>query len=283
MPDLRKGLKLSRRELLSAGTASVVSGALIGSASEKVSAGQFAASRYPQVAGIKALTFDVFGTVVDWRSSIIREGQLLSKSKGLNVDWAKFADGWPSRYDRAMDRVRKGKIPWTKIDGLNRLIIDELLQEFEIKGLSPAEVAELNRVWQRLIPWPDSVPGLNRLRSRYILVTLSNGNISLLVNMAKNVGLPWDCVLSAELSGHYKPDKEVYETAAGLLDLPPENVMMVAAHKGDLRAASRVGFKTAFVPRPLEYGPGRNVDTTPDDSFDITAGNFLDLAHQLGA
>jgi 2-haloacid dehalogenase len=115
------------------------------------------------------------------------------------------------------------------------------------------------------------------------LVTLSNGNISLLVNMAKNVGLPWDCVLSAELSGHYKPDKEVYETAAGLLDLPPENIMMVTAHKGDLRAASRVGFKTAFVPRPLEYGPGGTVDTTPDDSFDITAGDLLDLAHQLGA
>ena len=178
---------------------------------------------------------------------------------------------------------RKGEIPWVKIDALHRVILDELLQEFEIKGLSLAEVAELNRAWHRLIPWPDSVPGLNRLRSSYILVTLSNGNISLLVNMAKNAGLPWDCVLSAELSGHYKPDKEVYETAAGLLDLPPENVMMVAAHKGDLRAARGVGFKTAFVPCPLERGPGRDVDTTPDDSFDITASDFLDLAHQLGA
>jgi 2-haloacid dehalogenase len=115
------------------------------------------------------------------------------------------------------------------------------------------------------------------------LVTLSNGNISLLVNMAKNAGLPWDCVLSSELSGHYKPDREVYETAAGLLDLPPENIMMVAAHKTDLKAASRVGFKTAFVLRPLEYGPGRDVDTTPDDAFDLTASDFLDLAHQLGA
>ncbi|MDA2939126.1 haloacid dehalogenase type II, partial [Acidobacteria bacterium AH-259-A15] len=281
MPNARKGLKFSRRELLSAGTASVVSGAIIGSASKKVSAGQSATRRYPRVAGVRALTFDVFGTVVDWRSSVIREGQLLSESKGLNVDWAKFADSWRSGYGPAMDRVRKGEMPWTKIDGLHRLILDELVQEFEIKGLSPAEVADLNRVWHRLIPWPDSVPGLNRLRSRYILVTLSNGNISLLVNMAKNAGLPWDCVLSAELSGHYKPDKEVYETAAGLLDLPPENVMMVAAHKGDLRAARGVGFKTAFVPRPLERGPGRDVDTTPDDSFDITASDFLDLAHQL--
>jgi 2-haloacid dehalogenase len=283
MSNGRKGLKFSRRELLSTGSAAVVSGALTGSASEEVTAGQSVTGRDQAVAGVKALTFDVFGTVVDWRSSIIREGQLLSASKGLNVDWAKFADSWRAGYGPAMDRVRKGEIPWVKIDALHRVILDELLQEFEIKGLSSGEVAELNRAWHRLTPWPDSVPGLNRLRSRYILVTLSNGNISLLVNMAKNVGLPWDCVLSAELSGHYKPDKEVYETAAGLLDLPPENIMMVAAHKGDLRAAHAVGFKTAFVPRPLERGPDRDVDTAPDDSFDITASDFLDLAHQLGA
>jgi 2-haloacid dehalogenase len=269
--------------LLSVGAASVIAGPLFGSATEKVSAGQTPTGHYPRLSGVKALTFDVFGTVVDWRSSIIREGQLLSESKGLNVDWAAFADGWRSGYHPAMDRVRKGEIPWTKIDGLHRIILDELLQEFEIKGLSASEIDELNRVWHRLIPWPDSVPGLNRLRSRYILVTLSNGNISLLVNMAKNASLPWDCVLSSELSGHYKPDKEVYETAAGLLDLLPENIMMVAAHKTDLKAASRVGFKTAFVLRPLEYGPGRDVDTTPDDAFDITASDFLDLAHQLGA
>jgi len=283
MSNIRKGLKLSRREWLSTSTAVVISGALMVSEGEKVSAGQSVTERSSNIAGVKALTFDVFGTVVDWRSSIIREGQLLSESKGLNVDWAKFADSWRSGYGPAMNRVRNGDIPWTKIDGLHRLILDQLIQEFEIHGLSPSEVAEFNRVWHRLIPWPDSVPGLNRLRSRYILATLSNGNISLLVNMAKNAGLPWDCVLSAELSGHYKPDKEVYETAAGLLDLPPENVMMVAAHKGDLRAARSVGFKTAFVPRPLERGPGRYVDTTSDNSIDITATDFLDLAHQLGA
>ena len=283
MSNIWKGLKLSRREWLSTGTTAILSGALMGSAGVKILAGQSATGRSSKISGVKALTFDVFGTVVDWRSSIIREGQLLSVSKGLNVDWAKFADSWRMGYGPAMNRVRKGDIPWTKIDGLHRLILDQLIQEFEIQGLSPSEIAEFNRVWHRLIPWPDSVPGLNRLRSRYILATLSNGNISLLVNMAKNAGLPWDCVLSAELSGHYKPDKEVYETAAGLLDLPPENVMMVAAHKGDLRAARSVGFKTAFVPRPLENGPGGDVDTTPDDTFDITASDFLDLAHQLGA
>ncbi len=173
MPNGGKGLKLSRRELLSTGTAAVVSGAVTGSASEEVSAGQSVTGRDQRVAGVKALTFDVFGTVVDWRSSIIREGQLLSASKGLNVDWAKFADSWRAGYGPAMDRVRKGEIPWVKIDALHRVILDELLQEFEIKGLSFAEVAELNRAWHRLTPWPDSVPGLNRLRSRYILVTLS--------------------------------------------------------------------------------------------------------------
>jgi 2-haloacid dehalogenase len=225
----------------------------------------------------------VFGTVVDWRSSIIREGQLLSEAKGLDVDWATFADRWRAGYVPSMNRVRNEELPWMKIDALHRLVLDELLEEFKLKGLTSAEVDELNRVWHRLIPWPDSVPGLNRLRSRYILATLSNGNISLLVDMAKNAGLPWDCVLSAELSGHYKPDKEVYETAADLLDLPAELITMVAAHKGDLRAARSVGFKTAFVPRPLEHGPGRDIDTAPDDSFDINAKDFLDLAHQLGA
>jgi 2-haloacid dehalogenase len=237
----------------------------------------------PRGAGVKALTFDVFGTVVDWRSSIIREGQLLSEDKGLDIDWATFADRWRAGYGTSMNRVRTGELPWMKIDALHRLVLDELLEEFALKDLTPAEVDELNRAWHRLIPWQDSVPGLNRLRSRYIIATLSNGNVSLLVNMAKQAGLPWDCVLSAELSRHYKPDKEVYETAADLLNLPPEKIMMVAAHKRDLEAASGVGFKTAFVARPLEHGPNVEVDTRPEPAFDINAGDFLDLAHQLGA
>jgi 2-haloacid dehalogenase len=179
--------------------------------------------------------------------------------------------------------VRKGEIPWTTIDDLNRAIVDELLQEFNIRGPVPAEATELWRMWHRLTPWPDSLPGLDRLRSRCILATLSNANISLLVRMAKHVGLRWDCVLSAELSGHYKPDREVYEMAARLLDLPPQRIMMVAAHKHDLQAARSVGFRTAFVRRPLEHGPGRSIDIAPSDSFDITADDFQDLARQLGA
>lgn len=280
MAAMQEGGLLSRHQLDSVGAASGGSMSIAGSASSER---REANPNDVQVANVKALTFDVFGTVVDWRSSIIREGQLLSEAKGLDVDWATFADRWRSGYAPAMNRVRTGELPWMKIDGLHRLILDELLQEFEIKGLSPKEVDELNRVWHRLIPWPDSVPGLNRMRSRYILATLSNGNISLLVHMAKRAGLPWDCVLSAELSRHYKPDEEVYRTAAELLDLPPENIMMVAAHKQDLRAATGVGFKTGFVRRPLEYGPNVEIDTEPDASFDINAHDFLDLAHQLGA
>ena len=276
----RESLSLTRRDVLSAGGVLVAGvGAL---ASERAS-GQSEASPGSQFAGVKALTFDVFGTVVDWRSSIIREGQLLAQSKGLDVDWARFADRWRAGYRPAMDRVRKGELPWTKIDALHRLILDELLREFGTSGLSPEEIDEFNRAWHRLTPWPDSVAGLNRLRSRYILVTLSNGNVSLLVNMAKNAGLPWDCVLSAELSGHYKPDREVYETAAQLLDLPPENIMMVAAHKSDLRAAQSVGFRAGFVPRPLERGPDGEVDTRPETAFDVNAVDFLDLAEKLGA
>lgn len=231
---------------------------------------------------VEALTFDVFGTVVDWRGSIIREGRLLSREKGIEVDWAELADRWRAGYGPAMNRVRTGEIPWATIDELHRMILDDLVGEFGLEELSADELDELNRVWHRLYPWPDAVPGLNRLRSRFILSTLSNGNISLLTRMAKNSGLPWDVVLSAELSGHYKPDAEVYRTAADLLDLLPERIMMVAAHKGDLRAAAEVGFRTAWVPRPLEYGPDREMDTTPDPEFDLTAEGFVDLAQSLG-
>lgn len=239
-----------------------------------------AATPHPDV---RALTFDVFGTVVDWRGSIIREGQLLAKKKGIHADWSKFADAWRSGYNPAMNRVRTGELPWINIDGLHRLILDDLLDEFQLRGLSVEDVDYLNRVWHRLAPWPDSVPGLNRLRSRYVLATLSNGNISLLVDMSKSAGLPWDCVLSAELSGHYKPDREVYETAARLLDLPAKQVMMVAAHKDDLLAAKQVGFRTAWVARPLEHGPDQDIDITPDADFDVSASDFLDLAMKLGA
>ena len=281
-PDIHDGhLMLNRREIVAAGLTSGAA-ALAATVSSEAGAAESADSR-KSLRNVKALTFDVFGTVVDWRSSIIREGQLLSERKGLDVDWEAFADGWRAGYGPAMNRVRTGDLPWMKIDDLHRLILLDLLKEFEIDKLSSQEIDDFNRSWHRLLPWPDSVPGLNRLKSRFILATLSNGNVSLLTNMAKNAGLPWDCLLSSELAHHYKPDREVYETAADLLDLPSEEIMMVAAHKSDLRAAQSAGFKAAFVPRPLEHGPDVEVDSASEAEFDVNASDFLDLAAQLGA
>jgi 2-haloacid dehalogenase len=234
------------------------------------------------IAEVKALTFDVFGTVVDWRSSIIQECTALGKARGITADWAAFAAAWRGGYGPSMQRVRSGELPWTNIDTLHRMILDELLVKFGITGLSEAETDHLNRAWHRLSPWPDSVSGLTRLRTRFILATLSNGNVALLTNMAKHAGLPWDCILSAELMKHYKPDRETYLGAAALLGLQPHEVMMVAAHKGDLRAAQAAGLQAAFVPRPLERGPDRTVDVTPDPAFTVHASDFNDLATQLG-
>ena len=231
---------------------------------------------------VKALAFDVFGTVVDWRSSLIREGKSLGKAKGLTVDWGKFADRWRAGYGPAMSKVRKGELPWTKIDQLHRMILDDLLVEFEIKGLTEDEKRHLNRAWHRLDPWPDSVAGLARLKKRFLIATLSNGNTSLLANMAKWGKLPWDVVLSAEMAKHYKPDREVYLMAADYLSCKPGELMMVAAHKSDLHAARKAGLKTAYVPRPHENGPAGKAEE-PDPDFDVVAKDFIALAVGLGA
>ncbi len=232
---------------------------------------------------VKALTFDVFGTVVDWRSSVAQECAKVGEAKGFSADWEAFADDWRAGYGPSMGRVRSGELPWTTIDKLHRMVLDELLEKFGITDLSEDEKDDLNRAWHRLDPWPDSVEGLERLRSKFVIATLSNGNVALLTNMAKRAGLPWDCILSAELARHYKPDPESYQTAAALLGLPVDQVMMVAAHKGDLHAARAVGLRTAFVPRPDEFGPNREVDTEPDPAFDVVASDFLELADKLRA
>ena len=205
---------------------------------------------------VRALIFDVFGTVVDWRASIIREGKALGGRKRLRVDWAAFADAWRAGYRPAMARVRSGDLPWMKIDDLHRMILDGLLKQFSIRGLA-------------------------RLKKRHVIATLSNGNVALLVNMAKYARLPWDTVLSAELFHHYKPDPETYLGAAQLLGFAPGEVMMVAAHKDDLRAAKACGLRTAFVSRPLERGPDARVDIAADRAFDYNADDFLDLSRQL--
>lgn len=235
-----------------------------------------------EAANIKALTFDVFGTVVDWRGSIIREGQILSSSKGYTIDWGDFADEWRSGYGPAMNRVREGELPWTILDDLHRLILDDLVIKYELEDLSPDERSHLNTVWHRLSPWADSLQGLYRLKSRFLITTLSNGNVSLLTNMSKNAGLPWDAILSAELAGHYKPDPRAYLKAAELLNIAPNEILMVAAHPSDLRAAASAGLRTAYVIRPLERGPNRPINKNPPGNFDIIATDFLDLARQLG-
>src|SRR5919198_1872882 len=203
-----------------------------------------------EVSAIKALTFDVFGTVVDWRGSIIREGMKFGTQHGMAVDWGAFADAWRAGYRPAMDRVHRGELPWTNLDALHRMRLEELLSQFGITGLSEADKDHLNRVWHRLDAWPDAVEGLTRLRRRFVLATLSNGNFALLTNLAKHAGLPWDCILSAELVQKYKPAREVYLLAPRLLDLAPEEVLLVAAHAADLRGAQAAGLRSAWVPRP---------------------------------
>ena len=237
----------------------------------------------PRGSPIKALVFDVFGTVVDWRASVAQEVEHLANQKQLTVDGAKFADAWRAEYAPSMARVRSGEQPWTKLDRLHRKILDKIVIEFGIAGLTEAEMDALNRVWHRLRPWPDAVAGLTRLKKRFTIAPLSNGNISLMTDLAKHAGLPWDCILGAELVRHYKPDPEVYQSAVDFLDLAPGEVMMVAAHLRDLRAANAVGLRTAFVVRPLEFGPAGTPDLEADSSVDVSAKDFNDLASQLGA
>ena len=225
---------------------------------------------------IRALTFDIFGTVVDWYGSIAAE----VARRQLPTDGGRFALDWRAGYQPAMQQVRSGALPWTNIDGLHRRILERVLAEHRLV-LPEAEVAALNRIWHHLDPWPDSAHGLALLKRRHVTATLSNGNLSLLVDLARHGGLPFDCVLSAELFAHYKPDPEVYLGAARLLDLAPAQVMMVAAHPSDLRAAAACGLATAYVRRPAERGPGGTLEPSREGEFDITADDFVDLARRL--
>ena len=272
---------MNRRELLKAlsvGTAGVLPGFGVVVEAQEARRGVANPGVIP-----KALVFDTFGTVVDWRGSIIAEGRAWGKAKGLDIDWASFADRWRAGYAPSMDKVRKGELPWTKLDVLHRAILDELLKDLRITGLTEEEKDQWNRVWHRLKPWPDSVAGLTRLKKKFTIAPLSNGNVALLTDMAKHAGLPWDAILSAELARHYKPDREAYLTAADLLGLKPEDVMMVAAHIGDLNAARSFGLHTGFIHRPNEYGPTRQADKANPGQFDVVSTDMLDLASQLGA
>jgi 2-haloacid dehalogenase len=230
-------------------------------------------NKVPQV-----LAFDVFGTVVDWHGSIAAEVAKM----GLQIDPDAFATAWREGYKPAMAKVRSGQLPWTKIDDLHRMILNDVLKTFKINSLSEAQIQHLNLVWHRLNPWPDAVEGLHKLKNRFTIVTLSNGNLGLLANMAKNAGLPWDLILSAEVFRHYKPDPETYLGVADIFNLSAEQVMLVAAHKDDLVAAHACGLQTAFIERPLEFGKNYLRGDLQIESFtNYHAKDFLDLARQL--
>jgi 2-haloacid dehalogenase len=231
---------------------------------------------------IRALTFDVFGTVVDWRASVAREAEAVLAQKGHRLDWGGFADRWRALYQPAMEAVRSGARPFAILDELHRENLVKLLGELGISDLTEADTDELNRAWHRLDPWPEVVPALARLKRRFILATLSNGNVALMVAMGRRAGLPWDVILGAEVARAYKPQPEAYDSAARMLRLQPAECLMVAAHPADLAAAASRGFRTAYVHRPREFGPQRSVRPPEPGTFDYQAGGFDELADALG-
>jgi 2-haloacid dehalogenase len=229
---------------------------------------------------LRALVFDVFGTCVDWRGSIIRQCRALGYD---SIDWDAFADEWRTDgYIRGIARIRSGETPYVSSDVLFSNKLQDLLRKYKVTGLSTAQTADLTMAWRRLDPWPDTVPGMHRLKSRYILSTLSNGSFATLTQMAKHGALPWDCIISTELRNTFKPEREAYLLAPTLLDLQPDQVMLVAAHDSDLKGAQRAGLHTALVLRPLEWGPNGQKPPPPDPSFDFVANDFGELAAKLG-
>lgn len=230
---------------------------------------------------VKAVLFDVFGTLVDWRGSLIADLTQFGRERGISTDWRAFADAWRAAYRPSMQRVRSGELGWTILDRLHRMSLDRLIEEFGIDGLSEQDRQHINRLWHRLRPWPDTVEGLLQIKRSYIIGPLSNGNLALLVNMAKAANLPWDVVFGSDLFHHYKPDPEVYLGACALLDLAPGEVMLVAAHNDDLAAARRLGLRTGFVPRPQEYGPNQKRDLQAEEAWDVVAPDLVALAQAL--
>jgi 2-haloacid dehalogenase len=229
---------------------------------------------------VKALFFDVFGTLVDWRTSIAREAEAMLKPKGHALDWLAFADAWRGEYQGAMDEVRSGRIPFCKLDVLHRRNLDLIAPRFGLDKLGEDDRRSLNLAWHRLDGWPDVAPGLARLKRKYLLAPVSNGNISLMVDLARRNNFPWDAILGSEIAGDYKPKPRVYLAAAEAFDLKPDQCMMVAAHTKDLMAAAALSLRTGHIARPNEHGPGRG-ETAPKEPVDIAAKSLEDLAEKL--
>ncbi len=235
------------------------------------------------ISGIKALTFDTFGTVVDWRTSIINDLSAWGRTRGLDTDWTAFVDEWKTAYKPGMDKVRKGEWPWTTIDGIYRKALDAMAPRYGLAQLDDASLHHINRVWHRLLPWPDSAAGLTRLKKKFLISTLSNGDVDMLANMARHGGLPWDAILCGQIFRHFKPDPEIYLGAIEMLGCRPQEVMMVAAHNDDLKHARSHGMRTAFILRPTEYGPAQNTNLKADGPWDVIARDLGELATALGA
>ena len=232
---------------------------------------------------VRALLFDVFGTVVDWRESVAREVRRFATRHGIDgIDGQAFADAWRARYQPAMEQVRSGAREFVKLDLLHRENLAAVLEQFGVTGIEASALDELNLAWHRLDPWPDVRRGLLRLKTRHVIAPLSNGNVSLMVDLARRAGLPWDAILGAEVARAYKPRAEAYLTAAALLDLAPAECLMVAAHNSDLAAARALGLRTAFVLRATEYGPRQSTDLGPESDWDLSVGSFTGLATALG-
>jgi 2-haloacid dehalogenase len=233
---------------------------------------------------VRACIFDIFGTTVDWRTSVSRDLAQFAREKGIGgIDWLEFAVEWRKLYQPSMDEVRSGRRAFTILDVLHRESLDKLIARYAVRGLAEADVDHMNRVWHRLEPWPDVVNGLTRLKSKFIIAPCSNGNIALMVNLAKHAGLPWDCILGAETARAYKPMPDAYLNSCRQLGVPTNQVIMVAAHNNDLKAAKAQGMRTAFVARPAEHGPGQTTDLSPDGNYvDVAAPDFVQLAAKLG-
>lgn len=234
---------------------------------------------------VKALLFDVFGTVVDWRTGVAREvAGFFDRHAAEGVDPLAFADAWRTRYQPAMEEIRSGSRGFTRLDTLHRENLGQVISYLDIapEGFDDSDLDDLTRAWHRLDPWPDALAGLSRLKTRFIVAPLSNGNVALLLNMAKRAGLPWDAILGAELVQAYKPAQEAYLRTADMLGLAPHQICLVAAHNDDLAAARDCGWRTAFVPRPAEHGEGQTIDLAPEQDWDVIASDFLDLADRLG-
>ena len=229
-----------------------------------------------------AIVCDTFGSVVDWRGSLIAELTAFGSERGINADWTALVDAWRAAYHPSMDRVRKGEQPWTVLDDLHRASLDRLIEQFGIRGLSEADLRHINLGWHRLKPWPDALSGLARLKRKFIIGPLSNGNVALLTNMAKHARIPWDVVFGSDMFQHFKPDPETYLGVAKLLGLEPGQLMMGAAHNNDLAAARKCGLMTGFFPRHTEYGPHQKRDFAAEQEWDVVATDIEDMAAKLG-